>query len=180
MSDYRVIEKSIIDCIERGIDEYQKQTKELIAKPTCTDIEKIELLGEVKGYKNCSNRIGQELHRLLFTVLPFEHSDVSMQEIPYEFEEGDNCITVDCSCVLGKDVQNLIEKALDVLIESSSIDTIFIENIVSNTFINMFDVEEPDCFEEWECNWNSTMTYKDNTFNVGGCAFSGEVQINKN
>lgn len=79
-----------------------------------------------------------------------------------------------------KDLQakKILETALNKLV-NSDLEEIRIKNIVSQEFIDLYDVQEPTDFNGWECDWWSFMEYKGTKINVQGCAFYGTICIEK-
>ena len=69
-----------------------------------------------------------------------------------------------------------IEKALDKLI-SNKLNEITVVNIPSQTFTELFDVDEVTDFNGWQCDWWSTMHYKGKSLNLFGCAWDASVVI---
>ena len=69
-----------------------------------------------------------------------------------------------------------IKKALDLLIKGET-DNIHICNIVSSNFLELFDLDEPNDFNGWQCDWWSEMRYEGKTIAIFGCAFYGTVDL---
>ena len=68
--------------------------------------------------------------------------------------------------------KEILEIALTKLI-NSNLREINIKNIVSQEFIDLYDVEYPTDFNGWQCDWWSYMKYKGIKINVQGGAFYG-------
>lgn len=75
-----------------------------------------------------------------------------------------------------KDATTTLNNALEKLIKNE-IPSIDIKNIVSNEFINDYDVEEPTDFNGWQCDWWSHMYYNGIRVEVYGEAFYGNVSL---
>ena len=69
-----------------------------------------------------------------------------------------------------------LKSELDKLIKEK-IDCIDIANIVSNYFVEAYDVYDVGNFEKWQCWWNGKMDYKGKTLSICGCAFDGRIVI---
>lgn len=73
--------------------------------------------------------------------------------------------------------KELLEKSLDEMMTSEL--EIKINNIVSQEFIDLYDVEDPTDFNGWQCDWWSYMDYKGERINVMGEAFYGKINLSK-
>lgn len=71
-----------------------------------------------------------------------------------------------------------LNKCLDELVKDENM-TIKITNIVSQEFIDMYNVDDPTDFNGWQCDWWSNMQYRFVTLNIYGCAFYGTISISK-
>lgn len=69
-----------------------------------------------------------------------------------------------------------IDNLLDQLL-SGKAESVRIDNIISSTFTQLYEVEEVTDFNGWQCDWWSNLFYKGKRFNVFGCAWEGYVKI---
>lgn len=72
-----------------------------------------------------------------------------------------------------------IDKYLDMIV-NGELDGIEITNLPSGKFEEMYDVDDIEDFNGWQCDWWSTMHYKGMLFDVGGCAWNANIGINRN
>lgn len=73
-------------------------------------------------------------------------------------------------------VKSLIVRELDKLVKRE-IKSIRIVGIVSSDFLNMFDLEEPDDFNGWQCDWWNHMYHNGQKIEILGGAFYGTIDL---
>ena len=73
-------------------------------------------------------------------------------------------------------VKSLIVRELDKLVKRE-IKSIRIVGIVSSDFLNMFDLEEPDDFNGWQCDWWNHMYHNGQKIEILGDAFYGTIDL---
>lgn len=72
--------------------------------------------------------------------------------------------------------KELLENVLKEMLEDNTLE-VRINNIVSQEFIDLYDVEEPTDFNGWQCDWWSYMYYEGTRINVMGGAFYGTIDL---
>ena len=75
-----------------------------------------------------------------------------------------------------KDFKKILHEGL-LKIKNGEIEEISIQNIISNTFYNMFYMEEDTEFNGWECDWWNHFIYDNTRYLVYGCAWDGTISI---
>lgn len=73
--------------------------------------------------------------------------------------------------------KELINKALDDYVNHKLREEVEIEHVVSDEFIEAYNVEDPTDFNGWQCDWWSSMEYKDEIIDVFGEAFYGKITL---
>ena len=72
-----------------------------------------------------------------------------------------------------------IDNLLDQLLLGKA-ESVRINNMISSTFTDLYEVEEVTDFNGWQCDWWSNLFYKGKSFPVFGCAWEGYVEISRN
>jgi hypothetical protein len=69
-----------------------------------------------------------------------------------------------------------IDIAIDRMNENEEETTIYISNITSAHFCELYDIE-PEDFNGWQCDWWSNFSRRGEDVHVFGCAWHGTVEL---
>lgn len=87
-----------------------------------------------------------------------------------------NSQSIDCSTIHGDELKNKINELLDKVVDKK-LETIHLSHIVSSDFIEMYDLDEPDDVNGWQCDWWGYMYHNRTKINIFGEAFYGNVEL---
>lgn len=82
----------------------------------------------------------------------------------------------DCSALYGNELKTKINEILDEVLDKK-IHTACLTHIVSNDFLELYNLDEPNDINGWCCDWCKSMRYKTTRINIYGEAFYGNIQL---
>ena len=83
---------------------------------------------------------------------------------------------LDCSTIHGNELKTKINELLDDVLDKK-IHTACLTHIVSNDFLELYNLDEPNDINGWCCDWWDHMSYKNTRINIYGEAFYGNIQL---